>query len=72
MFLFLPLIFRVKLVQKVKGLNLRRKVSQFKIVMKIKILDNLETLFFILLKSSFFVGKQEIFHDTVYYDLHTW
>ena len=37
-----------------KGLNLRRKVSQLKIVLKIKLLDNLETLFFILLQSSYF------------------
>ena len=49
------------MMQKMKGLNLRRKVSQFKIVLIIKIFDILENLFIILLKWSFFRREAEKF-----------
>ena len=48
-------------MQKMKVLNLRRKVSQFKIVLIIKIFDILENLFIILLKWSFFRREAEKF-----------
>ena len=42
------------MVQKGKGLTLRRKVLQFKIVLKIEILDNLETFFLFSKNHPFF------------------